>query len=277
MTTKPYRPGRLLQHIAKEYPIEEGFSLRAFEYFKNGNPNPRRDWGMIDVQRPGWLHRVRNTCSGRTFMFGTGPSLVSQLPLLPAMKDEHTWTVNRMRRWYEKGALPFIPNNHIVAEPGPCPHWGKMVLPPYDFPEATNRIAINWWPVTAPGWLWCPKAPDDIQMRWQDAWGCGDYLPPLPTGWASPLTGAQLALWMGYDEIIFLGIDTTQDGQAWDVEDGRTLVPRSIRSICESFDRFRIYVQRHGRKVWDCTPGGRINEEGILPYRDLEEILHERK
>ena len=268
----PKRPD--LSHLRQGDGIEDSFAIRGFSTFDSLDQTAENNWLMEDLPRQDWLESVHNIHQGkRCFIFGTGPSLASQLPLLHHMKDEDTWTVNRMRLWYAKGELPFIPTHHVVAEPGPCTNWGKVIMPLYDFPEAENRIALNWWRVDAPGWLWCPKAPDDIQIRWQGFFGLGDHLPPLPTGWASPLTVSQLACWMGYEELYLLGIDTTQEGQAWDVEAGRTLSPRSIRSICESFDRARMDIERAGRKMWDCTPGGLINQRGILEYRDLETIL----
>jgi hypothetical protein len=266
-------PEALLRHLEVQKEAREGFSLRAFDML-HWKDRPDNNWSMDDLVWPDWIKDVRGTKKGRTFIFGTGPSLIEQQPLLHHMQNEDTWTVNRMRRWYEKGQLPFIPTYHVVCEPGPCIHWGTIMLHPYDFPEAKNRIAVNWWRVTAKGWLWCPKAPDDVQMRWQGFQGLGETLAPLTTGWASPLTISQLACWMGYDEIYFLGIDTTQTGQAWDPVDGRTLYARNIRSICESFDRARMEIQKTGRQVYDCTPGGRINKEGILEYVDLEEVLH---
>jgi hypothetical protein len=269
------KPNMLLQHIAREQRIEEGFVLRAFDTFALSDiDTPENDWGLADMADHSWLDGVHNFYQNkRAFMFGTGPSLVQQRSLLPALASEDTWTVNRMRFWYMSGGLPFKPTHHIVTEPGPCTWWGKMVEPRYDFPEAKNRIAINWWPVTAPGWLWCPKAPDDIQIRWQGMFGFGEDLPPLPTGWASPLTGSQLAYWMGYETIYMLGIDTTQEGQAWDPILGRTLQPRQIRTILDCFERASREVKRHGRKMYDCTPGGRINQEGILEYVELGDVI----
>jgi hypothetical protein len=265
--------GQLLKHLPKQEK-DEAFALRAFDWLSQPPCTPENEWGLEDLVWPEWIDQVHNAYTGRCFIFGTGPSLVQQQPLLHRMRDEWTWTVNRMRIWYQQGQLPFTPSHHLVTEPGPCSvMWGQKILDVYDFPEAQNRIAINWWPVTAPGWLWCPKAPDDVHIRWVGFHGLKETLPPLPTGWASPLTASQLACWMGHTEIIFLGIDTTQEGQAWDAVQGRTLYERNIRSICESFDRARMEVERAGRKMFDCTPGGRINQEGILEYRDLGEAL----
>ena len=78
---------------------------------------------------------------------------------------------------------------------------------------------------------------------------------------------------MGYREFVMCGVDTTQVGQAWDVEQGRTARERNIRSILECFERARTDIELHGATIVDATPGGLINKEGILPYRSLEDIL----
>jgi hypothetical protein len=248
---------------------DDTVALRIFNGIDSFQGTREDNWG-VKTEWPSWLNDVHNTKSGRTFIFGSGPSLLSQLDLLPRMQQEETWTVNRIARWKD---LPFTPVHHVTAEPGPIGAWGKMVYPIYDYPTAINRIAINWCPVTAPGWLWCPKAPDDIQMRWEGFEGLKDELGPLITGWASPLTLCQLAAWMGYTEFYFLGIDLTQTGQAWDKESGRTLYPRNERSILECFERARRDIERAGRAIIDCTPGGKVNAEGVLEYQELEEVL----
>jgi hypothetical protein len=223
---------------------------------------------------PPWVNELHNKFSGRCFLFGTGPSLAQQIPILEKMRDEYTFTCNRMKLWKE---LPFTPWVHCLTEPWPIVDWGRAVGNLYDYKEASNRIACAWFPVVAPGWQWLPKAADDIQCRWQGYWGTQDFLPPLPTAWASPITIGQLALWMGFTELYLVGCDTTQDGQAWDVEKGRTKFPRSIRSILECADRAYRDVKRAGRILNDCTPGGRLNMEGAIPYRDLKDVLDGKK
>ncbi len=244
-------------------------SLRVFNGLE-GQGTPDDFWGS-PVKMPSWVDKIHNIAKGkRAFIFGTGPSLATQTELLKKMVNEECWTVNRMKKW---GELPFKPFTHVITEPGPILEWGRIIRPEYTFPEAQNQIAVSWWPVTVKGWLWCPKAPDDIQIRWEGFYGLDDFLPPLPTGWASPLTISQLAAWMGYQEIYFLGIDTTQKGQAWDIEQGRTQKERNIRSILECFERAGRTMKRAGRVMADCTPGGRVNQNGCLPYIPLEEVL----
>lgn len=250
---------------------DKSLAIRIFDGMEfQGTPADK--WGL-NLEMPQWVLDAHNKKSGRVFLMGTGPSLIGQIPILKHLAREETWTVNRMRRFYESGGLPFAPTVHLVAEPGPIMDWGRIINPIYDFPEATNRIAINWWPVTAKGWLWCPKAPDDVQMRWEGCFGMDDIFPPIPTGWASPLTALQLAAWMGYTEFYFLGCDTTQMGQAWDAERGRTGNERNIRSILECFDAARRTCKLHDRLIFDCSTGGRLNKEGVLEYRDLADVL----
>lgn len=260
--------------------------IEAFRIYKDeGLPSPDlglRMWNGLDFQpapednfdmgfgQPDWVLKVHNAYSGRCFIFGTGPSLVSQLPLLGHMKGEMTFTVNRMAKWKD---LPFTPTHHCIAEPAPIGNGGRFVHPQYDHPQAINRIAINWSPVVAPGWLWVAKAHDDVQMRWHGFFGLGDTLPPVPTGWCSPLTVCQVAAWMGFQEFYFLGIDTTQEGQAWDQTNGRTQQPRAVVAILECADRAYHQIIKAGRKIYDCTPGGRINLEGVLPFMPLEDVL----
>jgi hypothetical protein len=230
---------------------------------------PEEMWGMRGMEMPQWVVDAHNTKSGRVFMFGSGPSLAKQRTILRKMKKEDTWTVNRFRQFRP----PFIPTYHGITEPGPIGGWGSYILQVYDFPEAKERIAVNWWPIDVPGWKWVPKAPDELQMRWEGFQGLGDTLAPLLTAWASPLTFAQLAAWFGYTELYYLGVDTTQQGQAWAPETGRTMQPRAIHSILECADRARMEMERAGRTIVDCTPGGLINLEGALPYVDLREVL----
>tara|TARA_Y100000310_G_scaffold260629_2_gene269672 strand:- start:10589 stop:11407 length:819 start_codon:yes stop_codon:yes gene_type:complete len=237
-------------------------------------PTPENNFYM-DLFHPQWVLDAHNTREGRVFISGTGPSLASQEGLLKRLFTiEEVWTVNRAK-WFFRDKLGLIPNCHLITEPGPIGQWGKIIWHPYDFPEVRNRIAIHWFPVDAPGWMWAAKAHDDVQVRWQGVVGMGETFPPLPTAWASPLTSVQLALWFGFTEIYMLGIDTTQDGQAWDVEAGRTANIRSVTSILECADRMQYQMRLKGRVIYDCTPNGLINREGVLPYRDLEDVLQE--
>lgn len=261
-----------LAHLLREedQKDKDSYGVRTFNTWDQPD-NPDDWWGLEGIEHESWVKDVHNKFVGeRCFLIGSGPSLASQLPLLHHLGDEYTFTCNRLRQWDK---VPFKPFVHSVTEPGPLIDYGKGIQSMYDFPEAQNKVVAIWWKAEIPGWLWLPKAPDDIQIRWQGFFGCGDELPPIPSGWASPLTISQLAAWMGFSEFYMLGCDTTQVGQAWDVEKGNTKIPRSINSTLECFDRARMTLERNSRKMLDCTPGGRINQEGVLEYVPLEEVL----
>jgi hypothetical protein len=258
------------RHRVQELEHSEDMGIRIFSN-QNIPDTAEENWGMEDIGELPWLDEVHNTMKGeRVFLMGTGPSLIDQLPLLGRLNDEYTITCNRMNKWKER---PFSPWIHAITEPNPLVAWGAGVGSAYEVPDAKNYVACCWSRVTAKGWHWLPKAPDDVQVRWQGTFGMGDFLPPIPTAWASPITIAQLALWMGFDELYFLGNDLTQMGQAWDRNKGTTKFPRNIRSIMECGDRVNRDVWRNGRKMYDCTPGGRLNVEGAVEYVPLEEVL----
>lgn len=257
--------------VIKQNLPETDKGVRAFNNWIWGLDNEANNWG-VEYAMPSWLANVHNKYRGRCFLLGTGPSLLKQVELLPRLEKEYTFTCNRMAKFQEFKIRPFI---HCVTEPQPFLEWGLDIVEVYNYPQAANKVACIWWPVKLPGWLWIPKAPEEIQIRWQGFHGLKEPLRPLPTGWASPLTIAQLAAWMGFTEFYFMGIDTTNVGQAWNPTTERATYPRNIRSICECFDRARMDIQMAGRKVYDCTPGGRINKEGILPYVELGDVLRD--
>ena len=261
-----------LRHLLDEadMTITQDAGIRAFTMWDQ--PESAEDrWGMENFENLPWVKDVHNSHVGeRCFLIGSGPSIIDQLPLLHKLSDEYTFTCNRLRKW---DAVPFRPFIHCVTEPGPVFNFGSAIHPFYDFPGAQNKVVAMWWKIEAPGWLWLPKASDDIQIRWQGFFGCGDDLPPIPSGWASPLTISQLAAWMGFSEMYVLGCDLTDMGQAWDRENGTTKNKRSVRSTLECFDRARMTLESHGRKMVDCTPGGQANVQGVLEYVPLEEVL----
>ena len=105
----PYRK------MALQIGLKEDYGVRAFPTFTSQS-KPENDWNM-EIDWPDWVSDVHNKNQGeRCFIFGTGPSLTTQIDLLPKMADEYTFTCNRMRQW---GDVPFRPYIHCITEPGP--------------------------------------------------------------------------------------------------------------------------------------------------------------
>lgn len=226
------------------------------------------------LKQPDGVVALHNRHKGqRAFLCGAGPSMRSQVSLLPQLESEIVFTCNRMARWEE---CPFVPDYHCITEPSALEHLG---LHNCDRWEQTEKFGFHWAPihkgrnVERDGWSWVAKAPDDLQIRNVGFHGLGDTLPPLPSGYVSPLTMAQLAAWMGVTEFIFLGIDTNDAGYVFNVDHRRDVHPLTIKGILESFARAREDIEAAGLKVYDCTPGGLVSAECALEYRPLEDVL----
>ena len=85
-------------HRIKESPKAEDMALKSFSAWKWGGESPDDNWGL-DYEVPPWVQDVHNKYSGRCFLMGTGPSLASQVHLMPKLSNEYLFTCNRMRLW----------------------------------------------------------------------------------------------------------------------------------------------------------------------------------
>ncbi len=234
-------------------------------------------WGT-QLRQPKEILEMKDIHKGkRAFIIGNGPSLKEEeTETLETLAHELTFTCNRLPLWEE---CPFLPDYHAFSEPdviqeskwGECEWFNDIVGP-----EQLPHFAIHWQETQIPGWQWIAKAPDNYQVRHEGVgfWGLTDELAPIPTGWCTPLTFAQLAAWMGVREFYFLGIDTTPQGEVFNATEHRTGVhPRKIRGIKECFARARVDIEKAGGKIYDCTKNGIINHDEILPFVELKDAL----
>lgn len=229
---------------------------------------------------------LHNIHKGRVFLFGTGPSLIDQLPLLEKLKGERTWGCNGLPKWK---ALPFDPTYFSVTD-----IYGAATLSKFVFPERKMvRFHIGWaGEESIPEFIWIEKARDHNQVWSHGFVGFGDTLPPIPTGRTSPLTMCQLAAWMGFREFYFLGIEQTM-GYCYDP--GATMSVRGmdlgtgrgqkyLLAVQRCFTVARKTIEENGGHIYDCTPGGFLNEscttkrrgvphKTVLPYKELAEVL----
>jgi hypothetical protein len=140
---------------------------------------------------------------------------------------------------------------------------------------------------------WVEKDEEWNQVANKGFQGLGYEFGPVPTGRTTPITLAQLAAWMGYREFYFLGIEQTR-GYVYEPEaiisfSGRDSFPldknpRYQQAIQRSAVQMRKDVEAAGGHVYDCTPGGLLNETNevhrrgirmtpILEYRNLADVL----
>ena len=228
---------------------------------------------------------LHNTRSGRIFIFGTGPSLVEQRPVLERLKDEATFSCNGLPLWKD---LPFVPMYHGVSDIYDMDVLGRMAFDHLDM----QRFQVTWHDKHLPrhpAYLFIKKAHDHIQVFPNGFVGLDDDLPPIPTGRTTPLTLAQVAAWMGYREFYFLGLDCSVDYCYGKVDaylkyhkgGGDHTGHRYLQAIQRCFGEARRAVEAVGGCMCDCTPDGFLSGHGarrgapaksVLPYKLLEEV-----
>ncbi len=242
------------------------------------------------TRQPQSIRDLHNTCSGRVFILGNGPSIRDQLPLLHKLKGEATFGCNTLLSWKE---LPFTPTYYGVTDINDASVLNRVVYPEA---EGMVRFHIGWAGEQYPrneAFIWIEKAHDSIQI-WNSGFaGLRDELEIVPTGRTTPLTNAQVAAWLGYREFYFLGIEQTTTGYAHapnSSENGlRGLVrndhPRIYNGVALNFAKAVADVESVGGTMMDCTPNGLLNDTGrdgirrgiqrkaVLKYVPLEEVL----
>jgi hypothetical protein len=235
------------------------------------------------------LESLHNTKSGRCWMMGVGPSLLLQTQYMDALADEDTFTCNRMPLWTD---LPFVPTYYGVTEPANAEnldYYDNMTKEFWPCPDPL-RFVVHPTEVKRHGWIWVPKEFEGgpLAMASHGIRGMGDTLGRLKTGRHSPLTLSQIAIWMGYREIIFIGIDFSPKGYVFDLEanPGQTVTHRAIYGAQRSHVRAYSDFTANGGVMWDCTPDGAMNDVGCgkvrgarpqggkaMPYKSIEELL----
>jgi hypothetical protein len=205
----------------------------------------------------------------RLFFIGSGPSLLSQMDLLPQLAGEHTWGINELPAW---SGLPFPLTYWSVSEKG---HMGRhqrerfafLPLPEtqcFAFHDRKTRFGreVEWIPRRY-----------DASVTSGGVPGLDTVIPPLVSGGSGIGTAMQLALWMGYQDIYILGSEFTETGYVWDPNASRNFRRKTGNTSVRAMSAIATAASNHGRRIIDCTRGGRLNTDKALPYKSLEEVL----
>ncbi len=211
----------------------------------------------------------RSQYSGRCFIIGTGPSL-REMHGLERLEHEDTFGTNKLELWSE---LPFTPTyyccNFTEVYSGYSPREPRVKRERFlfKFEEQDDFEVEDGWTVVTKR---VRESFSDMEMR-----GLDDVLEPIPGGGTIPLTVAQLALYMGYRELYFLGVDQS-DGTAYDPNQRiNRHGPEGVNSIkWKVWPAFKEYCESNGVRVRDCTPGGGLNH--ILEYESLGAVLQSK-
>lgn len=221
---------------------------------------------------------LHNTRSGRVFVLGNGPSLLTQLDELASLSQDATFACNGWF-WWDRA---FTPTHYGITDHKP--HEVRHFVHEGQKMERYHVAHAKWYDYDRPhpAFVWVEKAWEG-KITSEGFKGLDETLPPLPTGNCAPLTLAQVAAWLGYREFAFLGMDGTNLGHMYNPTPESTGRPggpprsewgrRQAQSMLACFARARRDIEAAGGRIYDCTPNGLMVKEGVLPYVPLKEAL----
>jgi hypothetical protein len=224
--------------------------------------------------QPDDIVALHNTRKGELFIVGCGPSLLSQVDLLPQLEGRDTWGINRLPTWAD---MPFDLTYWSAHEGNLMTRHGGNV---FDFLplEGTECFTVHPVPTrfSRRGVAqWVAKS-EDVVVENHVA-GLGETLPPLSIAYSGVGIACQLAFWMGYTDIFILGSEFSDAGYVWDPGAGRSFDRGQAHRAIRGMTRVAQAAEAHGRRVIDCTPGGLLNAyggvPGPLPFTELAEVL----
>lgn len=207
---------------------------------------------------------------GRIFLAGNGPSmnLLTEQQKKQLSTKEYTFSGSRWFKWAGGWTTDF----YILTERKQADNWKER-----GFANASANIAKFWvtWQPAPAGWVPVPRPPsnahDVLNYGTKGLWHCQKGVDPgqphLHHGKDTPLAMAQVATYMGFQELYLIGCETEGTSRSYQDE------PRQMHTA----GIMRGYYERAGRELplVDCTFNGMLGREGILPYRDLDEVLSE--
>jgi len=203
-------------------------------------------------------------------LVGNGPSMGLLTPeIKKRMNKEYLFMGSRFIDWKDSGLKP---SWYILTERKQTTDW--MAEKTYNKVGASiAKFWVDWQPAPT-GWVAIPHPPsnahDVLNYGTRCLMGsCADGVDPgkphLAHGKDTPLAMAQVAAYMGFNEMFLLGCETTTVGKVYDTTMARNM---HVEGIMEP------YYQRAKNELpmTDCTPDGKLN--AILGYRDIEEVLN---
>lgn len=210
------------------------------------------------------IHVLKGTRSGRLYVVGNGPSLLTHGELLKNLYP--TFCCNRFFAWKQNYFVPtyYMVNASKLRGEGLEPALRAPDDPPVTEEKFVARSFIDGLKMFT-GWIDVAKS-NDIDIF-------GNYFNSIyhcPGMMA--LQSIQVGFWLGYREFYILGCELSPKGQVFNPDESRTgweMTPT---------DRFTSkYVlgelTEHGARITDCTPDGLLTVMSILDYKPLEEVL----
>jgi hypothetical protein len=217
------------------------------------------------------LAEFKDKYSGRIFLCGNGPSMgLLTDDQKERLNEEYLFVGSRFIDWVDSGLKPSF---YILTERKQSGTW----LDDGTWRKASVKIAkfwVNWQPAPR-GWVSIEHPPSNAHDVKNYGTGClmGTCVDigvgiHLSHGKDTPLAMAQVARYMGFNEMYLLGCETTNLGKVYAPNMGRNMHAAGI---------MLPYYERAGHELplRDCTFGGSLAKErgGPLEYVELEEAL----
>jgi len=213
------------------------------------------------------MNSLKNTQSGRIFIVGSGPSLT--IETLESLKEEKCFGVCEIARVFDKTEWRpdyvafFDRNEHSVipwlqkaADEG----IQLFVSDRYKLDITGNVIFLSHW---AGGII--DKTKEDISIGIH---AFGTVMHPA----------AQIAIWMGFTEIYFVGCDLGfekenhhfyKDAVGW-YKNNKALTKLRTARVILAHELIKEWAERKGVKVYNATNGGELE---VYPRVRLEDVL----
>lgn len=214
------------------------------------------------------LRKCYNLYKGeRCFIFGTGPSLLSEdSRLLEKLSSEVTIGCNYLLKipWF-----PFVPTFYTAGEIDNLPAIESTIQSAED---RLRTITYRWFvsficPTEFPNWSWIYRDPA-TNMQQGDFQGLKRPLEHVVSQTGGHLLAGPvpLACWLGFDTIYLLGCDNSRRGYAYAEDAPRLDRPDSVhRAMLTAKEN----IEAVGRKIVDLTTGGCLP----LERKKLKEVV----
>ena len=183
----------------------------------------------------------------RCFIIGNGPSL--NKTDLTLIQDEYTFGLNRIYLNFEK--MRYVPTYYVAVNP-------------YVIEQSKNEILSIPAPkfISHAGIPYLPGREDILFVR---ELGVKQFSEDLSQGWLLWATvtfcAMQVAYYMGFQEVILVGIDYFGPGMRWQLPDleASEIVYKMAKKVFE----------HDGRKILDATVDGHLQ---VFPKVSFEEV-----
>lgn len=221
---------------------------------------------ILDVYRKQYLpkhnelKKFKNIHYGkRCFLIGNGPSLMYDDLEQLKKHNEITFGVNRIYKSFDK--TTWRPNYYVIVD-SIMIHQDLKVIQKYDFPVIFVGDNYSENKIEDKGNYYFSRMPNAYNLS-----SFSENITEYIYGGNTVIYDAmQIAVYMGFSEIILLGVDMTFTKQGENIphfyksneKEDNNFTKGNIKNIMETFSIARTIMERKGIKIKNATRGGNL-------------------